>query len=132
MMAFDPTLSCPIMKGITCAQEDCVFWDATLLRCSLIGAGASQDYNELTGTQTPSDGEMTLDLGRRYKDITIYVDWDARVKFTNNTNPPIDLTVANGRVGVAVLFEDINAQYVYLTGLDAGDLPFNYIVTGNG
>lgn len=127
-MAFDSTKSCPIMKGLTCAEDECVFWDATLLRCTYVAQAPTQDYNELTGGQSAPAGQVALDLGRIYKDVTIFVDWDARIRFTNGTNPAIDLTVANGRVGVAVLFENINAQYVYLTVLD---LPLNYIITGN-
>jgi hypothetical protein len=128
MMAFDPTLSCPIMKGITCAETECVFWDNVLLRCSQVNQAVTQNYNEITGALDPITGEITLDLGQIYRDVTVYVDWDTRVKFTNIANAPVDLTTANGRVGIPVLFQGINAQYVYLTGLD---LPLNYIVTGN-
>lgn len=128
MMVFDPTLSCPIMKGITCAETDCVFWDTVLLRCSQVNQLTTQNYNELTGGLAMIAGEITLDLGQIYRDVTVYVDWDTRVKFTNIANPVVDLTTANGRVGIPVLFQGINAQYVYLTALD---LPLNYIVTGN-
>jgi hypothetical protein len=127
-MTFDPSRSCPIMKGITCAEDECVFWEPALQQCSLKNKTPTQLYNEISGYQPVTAGEVMLDLLRVYKDVTIYVDWDAMVRFTNSTNPAVNLTVANGRVGIPILFTEINARYVYITGLD---LPFNYIITGN-
>lgn len=124
---FDPSKSCPIMKGIWCAETACVFWNSVLSRCNAITPPTSS-YNEKTGSLAPATGEYTVDLGTVYKDVTIYVDWDARIKFGATGNPAIDLTVANGRVGVPVMFDGINARYVLITALD---MTLNYIITGN-
>lgn len=125
---FDPSKSCPIMKGIWCAETECVFWNAELSRCGAVPLPPTSDYNERTGNLAPATGEYIVNLGAVFKDITIYVDWDTRLKFGATGNPAIDLTVANGRVGVPVMFEGINAQYVLITALD---MTMNYIITGN-
>jgi len=129
MPTFDPTLSCPIIKNFECSQEDCGFWSVDRAECIFWDMMAGKnEYDEFISSVGPAETDKTLDLGKIYKDITIWVDGDCSVKFGANTNPAITLSSTYGRVGTPVYFRGFNARYLYFTSTPL----VNFIVTGNG
>jgi hypothetical protein len=127
MAAFDPTLSCPIIRNFQCAQTDCSFWDTARSECIFFsGLAKKNGYNELTGTV--STVETTLDLGQVFTDIMVYVTGAATLKFHATANASIALSATYGRVGVPIIFKGINARYVLLTSSSG---TISYAVEGN-
>jgi hypothetical protein len=129
MPTFDPTAACPIIKNFECSQEDCGFWNAERGECIFWDMMAGKtDYTEVVSTVGPGETDGVLDLGKIYKDITIWVDGDCSVKFGASTNDPVELSSTYGRVGTPVYFRGINARYLYFTST----LLVNILVTANG
>ena len=129
MPTFDPTASCPIIKNFECSQEDCGFWNSEKAECIFWDMMAGKkDYNEFPITVGPNEVDGVLDLGKIYKDITIWVDGDCIVKFGAATEPEILLNSTYGRVGTPVYFNGFNARYLYFTSTPL----INILVTGSG
>ena len=129
MPTFDPTKACPIIKNFECSQEDCGFWSVERAECIFWDFMAGKnDYNEVIDTVGPAETDMLVDLGKIYKDITIWVDGDCSVKLGDVSNAPVTLSSTYGRVGTPVYCRGFNARYLYFTST----LLVNILVTGNG
>lgn len=129
MPTFDPTAACPIIKNFECSQEDCGFWNADRAECIFWDMMAGKtDYDEFIASVGPAETDGLLDLGKIYKDITIWVDGDCTVKFGAATNNPVSLISTYGRVGTPVYFRGFNARYLYLSSTPL----INILVTGSG
>ena len=115
-IVFDPTLQCPVIRNFECVQEECAFWNADKEECLYFdGLVGKEGYNEASQLIVGVTTDTEIDLGVRYRDITIIVDQACTVKFQDDTHASIDLSVATGRVGTPVVFRGINAQKVYVT-----------------
>jgi hypothetical protein len=129
MPTFDPTASCPIIKNFECSQEDCGFWNADRAECIFWDLMAGKtDYDEFIATVGPNEIDGVLDLGKIYKDITIWVDGECTVRFGSVIASEVTFSATYGRVGTPVYFKGINARYLYFTSVPL----VNILVTGNG
>jgi hypothetical protein len=115
-IAFDPTLQCPVIRNFECVQEECSFWNADKAECLYFdGLVGKEGYNEVSQLIVGITTNTEIDLGLRYRDITIFVDQACSVRFQDTAHPSISLSVATGRINTAVVFKGINARKVYVT-----------------
>lgn len=129
MPTFDPTAACPIIKNFECSQEDCGFWNADTGECIFWDMMAGKnDYDEALGSVAAAQTDALIDLGKIYKDITIWVDQDCTIKLGSAAGNAITLSSTYGRVGTPVYLRGFNARYIYMTTT----LLTNYVINGNG
>jgi len=131
VLTFDPTKSCPIIKGMECVQTDCGFWNPNKSECVYWdGLAGKNGYNEITGTCPDDAAYHDLDLGVNYKDITIFVTGDATIYFDDNSGDLVNLSAATSRVNTPLVFKGINAQHIWMEC--AGGVAVDYCIFGNG
>ncbi len=128
-LTFDPTQGCPIVKNFNCVQEDRAFWDANLAECIFWDEMAGHNaYNEVIQAIGGGLTDVLVDLGKVYKDVTVFVDDVCSLKFHDVAHAPVAMSIALARVGIPVYFKGINARYVLVTTVN----PINVTVNGNG
>ena len=128
-IAFGPTLQCPVIRNFECIQEECAFWNADKSQClyfdGLVGKEAYTEVIQLvSGVQT----NLEIDLGSRFRDLTIVVDLACIIRFHDATHSTVSLSAALGRVNNALIFRGINAQKIYITTTN----DTNITIFGNG
>lgn len=128
-IAFDPTLQCPLIRNFECVQEECVYWNADKAQCILFdGLAGKEAYIEVSQLVSGVQTNLQIDLGARFRDLTIVVDLACVIRFHDATHPAVSLTATLGRVNNALIFRGINAQSVFITTTN----DTNITIFGNG